>query len=207
MKTDVSPWLIQYAEESVFSFYRGVDPAHDESHIRTVIGNALSLASTLEVDIDMVYCIALFHDIGIRFGREDHEITSARHLESEPIVRAHFSAEQIHVMKEAVEDHRASSSHPPRSIYGCVIAEADRDLDPTRILRRSLDFARAHHEDASEEELVQISAHHIAEKYGPNGYLKLYLHDPRNEQGLATLRSYVKDGSLAGRLRALLTEK
>ena len=39
---------------------------------------------------------------------------------------------------EAVEDHRASLPYEPRSLYGKIISEADRDLDFERILKRTL---------------------------------------------------------------------
>jgi uncharacterized protein len=41
-------------------------------------------------------------------------------------------------MKEAVEDHRASSSRQPRSIYGKIVAEADRDIDTHEIFLRAI---------------------------------------------------------------------
>lgn len=188
--------LRDYVEREVLPCYAGVDAAHDEKHIRTVTSNALSLAKNLPVDRNMVYVIASYHDIGIRYGRADHEITSARWLRGDAYLLRFFDAEQIDVMAKAIEDHRASSGHAPRSIYGCIIAEADRDIDPIRVVRRSLQFALANHPGAAKEEIVSISAKHIAEKYGEGGYLKLYLNDPRNQKGLDTIRGWIKEGAL-----------
>ena len=194
--SSINPDLREYVEKEVFPCYQGVDSAHDESHVRTVLKNALILALDYDVDMEMVYVIASYHDIGIRYGRDDHEITSARWLRGDNALKRFFDEEQIEMMAKAIEDHRASSSHSPRSIYGCIIAEADRDLEPHRILRRSLQFAKAHNEGVTDEEVVRISLNHIKEKYGPDGYLKLYLHDPRNEKGLDTLRTWLATGEM-----------
>ena len=186
--------LERYIEEQVLPCYEGVDPAHGLSHIRTVMENSQRIAGALDVDLDMVYCIAAYHDIGIRFGRDDHEKTSAKWMREDEKLLEFFSTEQIQTMAEAVEDHRASSKSSPRTIYGAIVAEADRDLNPARVLRRCVDFALAHHPLASNEEIVEISSNHLKDKYGPNGYLKLFLHDPINEDGLATLRTWIQNG-------------
>lgn len=198
--------LVTYVETEVLPCYEGVDPAHDQIHVRTVLGNALSLAAQHKADLNMVYAIACYHDIGIRYGRDDHEITSARWLKNDRKLDSFFSPKQIEIMAQAIEDHRASSGHAPRSLYGCIIAEADRDITPMRILKRSLQFAKAHHPGVSDEEVVRISLAHIKEKYGPNGYLKLYLNDPRNEKGLTTLREWLATGEMEQLLTQLVRE-
>ncbi len=43
-------------------------------------------------------------------------------------------------MREAVEDHRASTDHEPRSLYGKIVAEADRIIDPDTTLRRTVQY-------------------------------------------------------------------
>lgn len=199
--------LVEYVEKNVFPQYEGVDPAHDLRHIQTVIDNSLRIAATLDVDMNMVFAIAAYHDVGIRHGRENHEITSAKYLEEDKNLLRFFDEVQIHTMKEAVEDHRASSKHEPRSIYGRIIAEADRDIEPRRIISRSVEFALAHHPGASQEELVSIVMGHLNEKYGRNGYLKLFLHDPRNEEGLESLRKSMEDAGAETLVRELLKNR
>ena len=201
-----NPLLVAYVQQHVFPCYEGADPAHGLSHIQTVIENSLRIAQTQDVDIDMVYCIAAYHDVGIRFGRETHHLTSASWLEQDEVLPSFFDKNQIHIMKEAIEDHRASSKNPPRSIYGCIIAEADRDLNPYRIYVRSLQFAKARNPGKTEDEIIAISLGHIQEKYGENGYLKLYLFDSKNEAGLAQIRQDIANGDIERKLHEIFAE-
>ena len=188
--------LLVYIEEKIMPRYQGVDPAYDQSHILTVRENAMHLAASYDVDKEMVYVIASYHDVGICYGRDDHEITSARELMKDEVLRKYFNEKQMLTMKEAIEDYRASSSHEPRSIYGKIIAEADRDLNPSRIILRCAQFAKSHNPSCNNEELLSICLHHLQEKYGVGGYLKLYLDDPRNVAGLNKLREYIASGEI-----------
>ncbi len=156
------------------------------------------------LDPNLVYTIACYHDVGIRFGRETHEITGAKWLWEDAALEQFFSAGERRLMKEAIEDHRASRSERPRSLYGCLISEADRDVDPERIVRRSMEYGRAHYPELDDEGLVERATSHIAEKYGENGYLHLWMPCRRNEEGLEVLRGWLQDGSLAGRCRKYL---
>ena len=45
-----------------------------------------------------------------------------------------------HEKEAVVEDHRASTDHEPRSIYGKIVAEADRIIDPDITLRRTVQY-------------------------------------------------------------------
>lgn len=197
----VSPWLIEYAEAEVFPRYHGVDPAHDERHIRTVLENSLALSCDYEVNVDMVYCIAVFHDVGIIHGREDHEKTSAKALLEDEFIAERFSEEERRIMAEAIEDHRASGKRPPRSIYGCIVAESDRDLNPDRIVERCVSFALSNNPEADEDRITEIALQHLEEKYGENGYLKLYLNDPRNVAGLSSIRKDLREGTMEAKVR------
>lgn len=100
-----------------------------DEHARTVIEQSLALARHYQVDRQMVYAIAAYHDVGLEKGREMHHIHSGEILAADTKLRQWFSPQQIAVMREAVEDHRASSDHEPRTIYGRIVAEADRCID------------------------------------------------------------------------------
>ena len=42
---------------------------------------------------------------------------------------AWFTPQEIEIIAQAAEDHRASAKSKPRSIYGMIVAEADRIID------------------------------------------------------------------------------
>ncbi len=195
---DVEPTLRNYIEENVLPSYRDYEASHNREHIETVIGNSLHLIEDLnaDADIDMVYTVAAYHDIGIRYGRSDHHLTSAEWLSKDRKLRNWFTEEEILIMKEAIEDHRASGKNRPRSIYGCIVAEADRDIDPERIVKRCVQFETDAHPDAPAEEVRRHILNHLDEKYSKNGYLKLWLPCRKNEEGLKILQSWMENGEI-----------
>ena len=203
---EVTEFLKKYAEEEILPLYENCDAAHGPEHIRTVIENSLELAETLDVDIDMVYAVAVYHDVGVRFGRKDHEETSAKWLRGDEVLKRWFTEEQIRIMSEAVEDHRASRQEPPRNLYGRIVSEADRDLEPERIVRRCLEYGVEYFPEMNEEQQIDRTVGHIREKYGEGGYLHLWLPCPKNERGLATLRDWLRTGEIRDRCRAVLKE-
>lgn len=200
--------LKRYIEEEILPCYRDYEDGHGIAHIRKVIQNSNDLIEDLDVDASMVYCIAAYHDIGIRYGREDHELTSGKWLQEDRKLDRWFTKEQKQMMKEAIEDHRASRKEKPRSIYGCIIAEADRDVDPETVIDRSVSYALNRHPEESDEESCLRILQHISEKYGENGYLRLWMPCRKNEEGLATIRRWIRNGEIRERvLRHLRNRK
>ena len=96
-------------------------------------------------------------------------------------------------MAEAAEDHRASSGHAPRTIYGCIVAEADRTIEPLTILRRTVQYGLTHYPDYDREEHYRRFVEHLLEKYAEGGYLRLWISDPAKEQRLAELRAQISN--------------
>ena len=99
-------------------------------------------------------------------------------------------------MKEAVEDHRASSSRQPRSIYGKIVAEADRDIDVHEIFMRAIQYGKENGPDKTVEEHWERFAQHMDEKYSNNGYIKLWIPNSPNEKALKELRNIIEDKKL-----------
>ena len=118
--------LKNHIETEIIPRYESFDAAHGTDHVRTVIAQSLDLARHYDVDADMIYAVAAYHDTGLANGRERHHIDAGRILAADTELRRWFSEEQIAVMRDAVEDHRASSDGEPRTIYGRIVAEADR---------------------------------------------------------------------------------
>lgn len=185
--------LKEYIEQEILPLYFSFDKAHNIDHVEQVIEQSLSLAQHYDVDMDMVYTIAAYHDTGLADGREYHHIASGKILCADSRLKEFFSEEQIVTMCEAVEDHRASSKSAPRSIYGRIVAEADRCIDPITIIRRTVQFSLKHYPTLTTEEHFARCSNHIDEKYGKNGYLKLWIPQSNNAARLAELQEIADD--------------
>ena len=189
----VSATLKAYVEREIMPRYTHFDAAHQPDHIRNVIAQSLFLAGFYDVDINMVYAIAAYHDTGIVAGRENHHIESGKIIRADDHLRRWFTPEQIEIMACAAEDHRASSSRPPRSLYGQIVAEADRDIDPPRILERTVQFGMEHYPQLDKKAHYERFVSHLQEKYADGGYLKLYLPQSPNAAKLEELRAIIRN--------------
>lgn len=200
----VNKEIEKYVESEIIPRYASFDRAHREDHVRTVIEQSMALAQTMErLDLDMVYVVAAFHDLGLVNGRERHHINSGRILAADAFVRARFTPEQIAVMAEAVEDHRASGKTRPRSDYGLVVAEADRCIDAATIVSRTVQYGLANYPELDREGHFGRTMQHLNEKYGPGGYLKIWIPGSENERRLKELHALMADGE---RLRTMFDE-
>lgn len=188
--------LKMYLHQTIIPIYRHFDPAHQMDHVLTVIDNSLEIANDYDVDVDMVYVIACYHDIGMQYGRKDHHITGGRFLYEDHELAKYFDEEKRKMMKEAVEDHRASREEPPRSIYGKIIAEADRDISPEIVMLRTVQFGYKHYPEITKAEHIARAYQHILEKYGPQGYLKLWLETKKNQEGLQAIHELLSNRSM-----------
>ena len=188
--------IVEYIEREIIPLYFSFDRAHQTDHVREVISRSLALASHYDVDINMVYTIAAYHDTGLTDGRERHHIVSGEILAADAVLREHFTAEQIATMQQAVEDHRAASDHEPRTIYGRIVAEADRLIVPQTVIRRTVQYGMAHYPELTREEHFARCIEHLTEKYGEGGYLKLWIPHSENAQQLEALRKIIADRDL-----------
>ena len=188
----VSLDLMEFIETSILPRYAEFDKAHNLSHATSVIKRSVELAKMLGADIDMAYTIAAYHDLGLEGPRAIHHLTSGKILMADARLKRWFSADQIKLMKEAVEDHRASASHAPRSIYGKIVAEADRDIDPDRIIRRCIQFGLANYPEKSEEEHWLRFKEHMHNKYSKDGYIKLWIPNSPNAKRLSELQNLIE---------------
>ena len=193
MPKHINQELQQYIEENILPQYDNFDKAHQQDHARMVISQSLELAEHLDVNIDMVYAIAAYHDTGLCEGREHHHEVSAKIIRNDEKLHQWFEAEQIAIMADAAEDHRASATHEPRSIYGRIVAEADRYIDPQTIIERTIQYGLDHYPELSREEHFKRMVRHLKEKYGRSGYLKLWFDESPNAQRLEELRNWIDD--------------
>ena len=191
----INPELQAYVETEILPRYDAFDKAHQRGHAEMVISQSLQLAEQLGVDENMAYAIAAYHDTGLTEGRELHHKVSAQIIRNDKRLRQWFTEEQIEVMADAAEDHRASNEKPPRTIYGRIVAEADRFIDPEDIIRRTVQFGHDHYPTLSREEHYERMVQHLHEKYGRNGYLRLWFPDSPTAQRLEELRCIIDDES------------
>lgn len=200
--------LRRYVEEEILPRYDKHDAAHRRDHALTVIEQSLSLAKQFDVDENMVYAIAAYHDTGLEFGREHHHTESKRIVLEDEHLREWFSEEQIATMGDAVEDHRASSKQPPRTIYGRIVAEADRIIVPKSIIRRTIQYTLANHPHLNREEGYERMVEHLNEKYNYGGYLRLWIEESANGKRLEELRQLIADkGTLRTLYDSIYTEE
>lgn len=203
------PELEKYIYEDIVPRYSAFDSAHKEDHVLTVISQAMDLADRMEawkaeqketdelwnVDIDrnMLLAAAACHDLGLVNGRDRHHLDSGEIIRADMELRKWFTEENIETIAQAAEDHRASGKSAPRSIYGMLVAEADRVIDPDTIIRRTVQFGLDRYPELDMEGHIERAIAHLKEKYGRGGYLKLWIPWSDNAARLAQLQDLIDD--------------
>ncbi len=186
--------LKKYIEENIFPEYSKNEKAHNLEHIQYVINRSFKFADTCEnINDDMVYTIAAYHDIGHHIDSKRHEIISGEIMSKDNHLKKFFSEEQLQIIREAIEDHRASSNHEPRSIYGKIVSTADRNNTVEACLRRSYTYNKKLHPDFSDEQTFEDAYQHLVMKFGENGYAKFFFQDEEYEQFLKEIRTLLSD--------------
>lgn len=185
--------LEEYIQSEIIPLYDHFDMAHQRDHVLKVIEESMNLAQYYPVDKSMVYTIAAFHDTGLVKGRDTHHLISGCIIREDRCLPQWFSRAQIETMAQAAEDHRASSDHEPRSIYGKIVAEADRDIIPHKIIRRTIQYGLSHYPQLDKEDHWKRTLDHLHEKYAEGGYLNLWIPESNNALQLNHLRTIIKD--------------
>lgn len=171
--------LLKYLTESILENYKTFDKGHGIKHIATVIDSSIKLSKYFPVNKNMVLTIAIYHDLGMSIDRKTHQIHSRDMLINDINLKNWFTKEEIILMGEACEDHRASNVHEPRSIYGYIVSDADRTTDIYDMIERCYNFSRKNYSDLNGEETYRRVYSHLVEKYGKGGYAKFYLEESK----------------------------
>ena len=183
--------LVEFVETKILPQYAAFDAAHNMEHVTRVIRHSLELVKVTGADVNMVYVIAAYHDLGMSGPRAVHHITGGKILAADARLKKWFSPEQLQVMREAVEDHRASASHSPRSIDGKIVAEADRDIEPDIVIRRTIQFGLANYPELDYEGQWKRFKEHMDNKYSKEGYIRLWIPNSPNAKRLNDLRNLI----------------
>ena len=189
----MTPSLVRYIEDEIIPRYAAFDKAHREDHARAVIDRALAMGRNYPIDEDLLYTAAACHDLGLAVDRKTHHLESGKIIRADARLREWFTPEQIETIAQAAEDHRASATTPPRSIYGALVAEADRMIVPETIIRRTVQFGLSHYPELDKEGHWERTLEHLHEKYAEGGYLHLLIPGSPNEEPLARLRAIIRD--------------
>ena len=189
----MTPSLVLYIENEIIPRYAAFDKAHREDHARAVIDRALAMGRNYPIDVDMLYAAAACHDLGLAVDRKTHHLESGKTIRADARLREWFTPEQVETIAQAAEDHRASATTPPRSIYGALVAEADRMIVPETIIRRTIQFGLSHYPELDKEGHWERTLEHLHEKYAEGGYLHLLIPGSPNEEPLARLRAIIRD--------------
>ena len=218
--------LEKYLYGEIVPRYAAFDAAHREDHALTVMEQSMKLLAdrsgwlagnpepqwAVEVDPAMLLTAAACHDLGLSGGRDRHHLDSGVIIRADGRLREWFDEEQIEVIARAAEDHRASGKTPPRSIYGMLVAEADRVIDGQTIIVRTLQYGMKHYPDLDRQGHIDRAVAHLREKYGYGGYLRLWIPWSDNALWLNELREVIADdeavrAAVTGALDKLLSEK
>ena len=186
--------IASFLEQEIVPRYDAFDAGHRRDHVHYVMEESRRLAQYYpSVNHAMLLVAAAYHDLGLEVGRKVHHTESARIIREDTRLLQWFTEGEIEIIAQAAEDHRASSDHEPRSIYGRLVAEADRQIDGDTIIRRTIQFSFKHYPNLDKEENYKRFIEHMAEKYAEGGYLKLWIPESPNAQRLADFRKMLKD--------------
>ena len=202
----------KYIDDVIVPQYAGFDAAHREDHALTVIEQAMKILDGMQawvedaaegqeglaewlvpVDRDVLKMAAACHDLGLVNGRDNHHLDSGKIIRANSDLHKWFTPEEIEIIAQAAEDHRASGKSDPRSIYGKIVAEADRVIDIDTIIRRTVQFGHKHYPELSPAEHLERAVSHLKEKYGRGGYLKLWIPWSDNSVRLYALQDLIAD--------------
>lgn len=189
--------MINYIKKNILPQYEKNDSGHGIEHIRYVTERCMRFAEQFEnINTDMLYAIASFHDIAHHIDKKNHEVLSAKMFYENEDMKAFFSQEERLIIKEAIEDHRASADRIPRSDYGKIISSADRSTDVEEFLRRTHAYTLKHQPDCTENEMIERAYTHTKEKYGNEGYAKHYVEDEEYNLFREKINLLLKDKNL-----------
>jgi len=192
---EINKELKEYIEKNVFPEYNKNEKGHNIDHIKYVIDRSLELVkeNDLDVNIDMVYTIAAYHDIGHHINPETHELESAKIMAEDQGLKEFFNNEELITIKEAIEDHRASAKKDPRSIYGKIVSSADRNNNIEDCLKRTYTYGKNLDPTLTDEELYERAYNVLQKKFGENGYAKFFFKDKQYEDFLKKIRELLED--------------
>ena len=190
--------LIKYVESNIMPQYINNNyGGHGWEHIQDVINRSFELMEKFNLDINpnMVYVIAVYHDIGYKQDPDNHEQVSSEMFLQDKNIHKFFNEEEIKIIAEAIVDHRASLEYEARSTYAKLVSSADRSIDVDDLLKRSIAYQTEKHEEEtlSVQDIIEYSYKKLSSKYGSGGYAKMYFSDNKYKEFLKKMNRLASD--------------
>lgn len=195
--------LKKYIDEKILPEYTAFDKAHGVKHINDVKNRSIEYFEELinsdeDLDINMVYTVACYHDLGMKIERKNHALHSSELLLADEALKQWFSGEELQTMADAVADHSTSSGHTPRSIYGMIVSDADKDRDPVLAIIRGIEFCIKNNPNFSPDEIAENVHSEIVRRFGGEdiggkALVKFYISSAKNVEFLKELTAYAYD--------------
>ena len=208
---DINTNLKKYIEKNILPCYDTFDHGHDSRHINAVIERALEFAKELDnpkINMNIVYTSAAYHDIGMIVARKGHAKHSHDYVLSDKGLKDFFNNEEITLIAEACEDHSTSTGRTPRSIYGKIVSDADKDNDMDISLMRAWDYSIHNFPNLTEEEHINDIHKEIVKRFGEGGSVKFYLPAEKIQSFLKQMRHYAENKEdFADAMRELLSRQ
>lgn len=172
--------LKDYIMKNIKEKYKHFDKAHNVQHYNYVTKNCVNYGKKLiekgeNIDLDIAYIVGAYHDIGIINGRENHALSSGKLVRVDAELKKYYDNNTIEIIAEAVEDHSSHLSYEPRSIYGKIVADADRSNSKYLIFSRPIKYRLKNVGCKSKNEIIDEVYEFVKNKYGRDGYVKYWL--------------------------------
>ena len=105
------------------------DFSHDFTHIERVLGYALEIAETLDVDYSVLIPACLLHDVGraleFRNKNQSHEIIGAN-IAYDFLIKNHYNKNNAKKVQEAILSHSFRGDFEALTIEGKILFDADK---------------------------------------------------------------------------------
>ena len=185
----------EYIEKNVLPEYAKNESGHGIDHIHYVIDRSFELVEENQLDVNpnIVYVVAAYHDIGHHIDSKTHEKISAEMMSKDKNLSKFFSPDELVLIHDAIEDHRASSDREPRSIYGKIVSSADRNITIEDCYYRTYTYGKKLDPSLTDEELYERAHEVLVKKFGVGGYAKFFFKDSKYENFLKELRELLSD--------------
>ncbi len=187
--------LVEYVKTSIFPKYELNDKGHGIIHIIEVIRRSFELNENLKLNLnkDMIFAIAAYHDLGKYINSDIHEKIAANMFIKDENMKKFFTVEQRKTIKEAIEDHRSSKEDNPRTKYGELISSADRNTRIEIVFIRSFFVGQERTPDINVEDYLDYTYKRLSKRYSVEEPENMFLEDDTYRQFLKDMRNLLKD--------------